>query len=255
MSRKITYLFLWFNLFCISCVREKGIDIKNPLLTSPADTSIFPSDTDRIIVTDTSYIEKQMLILGLVDVAEKDSSIITDIKYSTNYNFLNSDVYGNYCSCYLQADVADKLVRAQRFLKTQYPHFNLVVFDCARPAHIQQLMWDTLNIPLAEKIKYLTNPKHGSLHNYGAAVDLSIMDSTGKQLDMGTSFDYFGELAHPEKEVDLMASGQITVQQVKNRKVLRYVMSKAGFFNIQTEWWHFNSCSREVAKQKYSLIP
>ena len=115
-------------------------------------------------------------------------------------------------------------------------------------------MWDTVKIPMAEKTKYLSNPKYGSLHNYGAAVDISIVDEKNIPLDMGTSYDFFGELAYPEKEQQMLREGKLTQQQIDNRKLLRAVMQKASFFNIQTEWWHFNSCTREFAAQNYKII-
>lgn len=199
-------------------------------------------------------IEKELIGSGLVNVHDLDTTIKVELRYSTPDNFIGIDVYGDFDQCYLQKDVAEKLINAQSYLRKKYPYYSLIVYDAVRPLHIQRKMWDTLVLPPGQKIKYLSNPDNGSLHNYGAAVDLSITDENGIPLDMGTPFDYFGEKAHPVKEKELLASGELSMRQVLNRELLRQVMYEAGFFGIQTEWWHFNSCRREEAAQKYKIV-
>ena len=216
------------------------------------------------VKSDTSYkvsfneilspVEQQMIRMGLVDVCSEDTSIHTDIKYSTTDNFLKTDIYGDYNKAYLQPDVAEKLLNAQAFLKELHPGYRLIIYDAARPVIFQKMIWDSLKMPAREKGKYACSPSNGSLHNYGAAIDLSILDDKGKELDMGCPYDFFGPLAYPVMENQLLSEGTLTQQQVDNRKLLRQVMSKAGFFNIQTEWWHFNSCCRAEAIEKYKGI-
>ena len=92
------------------------------------------------------------------------------------------------------------------------------------------------------------------MHNFGAAVDLTIADSTGQALDMGTPYDYFGELAYPKLQWDLLKQGKLTRAQIDNRSLLNAVMIRAGFFGIQTEWWHYNSCTRKVARERYKIV-
>ncbi len=198
--------------------------------------------------------EQRIRAAGLVDVTSLDSTIRVDLRYSTTDNFTGIDVYGDFNRCYLQPDVAEKLVKAQAFLRAKYPYYSLVVYDAVRPLHIQRLMWDTIRLPPGQKTKYLSNPDNGSLHNYGAAVDAGIVDDHGFALDMGTPYDFFGEKAHPVKEQEMLASGELTHRQVLNRELLREVMRKAGFFGIQTEWWHFNSCRRNEAAEKYQMV-
>jgi len=201
-----------------------------------------------------SPVEQQMIRMGLVNIREIDSTIRVDIKYSGTDNFMKIDIYGDYNKAYLQPDVAEKLINAQTFLKEQHPGYRLIIFDAARPVIFQQMIWDSLKMPAAEKGKYACSPKNGSLHNFGAAVDLSILDEKGNELDMGCPFDFFGPLAYPVMENKLLSEGALTQQQVDNRKLLRQVMYKAGFYNIQTEWWHFNSCTRATAIMKYKKI-
>ena len=209
---------------------------------------------DLTIIKDTTIIERNLIEAGLVDIKDLDSTISINLKYSTTDNFLGKDIYGDFEKAYLQKDVAEKLLLAQLFIKSRFPYYSLVVFDAARPRSIQHLMWDRIQVANSEKIKYLSNPEFGSLHNYGAAVDLSIINKEGIELDMGTKYDHFGELAYPEKEEQLVQEGKLTREQISNRGLLRNAMEQAGFFNIQTEWWHFNSCYREVAKIKYKII-
>ncbi len=204
-----------------------------------------------LFVTET---EKIIMAAGLVNVAEIDSSIVIDLKYSTRNNFLGIDMYGDFNKCYLQPDVAGKLKCSQEILKSKFPFYNIIVFDAVRARSIQRKMWDTIDVPYHERSKYVSNPNSGSLHNFGAAVDVSIIDEHGIELDMGTTHDYFGELAYPREEERMLEEGKLTHIQLLNRELLRDVMVSAGFMGITTEWWHFNSCYRTEAYEKYKII-
>lgn len=198
--------------------------------------------------------EMDLVKQGLVNILEVDSSLKIEVRYSTPHNFVGIDLYGELDQVYLQPDVAHKLSKAQQYLKDTNNTLSLLVFDGVRPLHIQQLMWDTLKIPLHEKTKFLSNPKNHSVHNYGAAVDLTLVNQNGEELDMGTPYDFIGKLCYPRLEQQFLASGELTQSQINNRKLLRYVMTKAGFRVLPTEWWHFNSVSRAQAKLKYQLV-
>jgi D-alanyl-D-alanine dipeptidase len=206
------------------------------------------------IPKDISALEKQFIDSGLVDIRTLDSSIRVDLKYSGRENFLLADLYGDLDKCYLQPDVANKLVAAQDILKKRFPYYSLIVFDGVRPRSIQYKMWDTIAVPASERTKYVSNPKNGSLHNFGAAVDLSIIDERGIELDMGTPYDFFGELAYPREEERMIRERKLSYKQLFNRQILREVMTEAGFSSITTEWWHFNSCLRKEAFEKYKII-
>ena len=226
--------------------------------------SLFNSDISNVVSSKdsilkkyeyiTGSLEKNIIKAGLINIKDMDSTLLVDLKYSSMDNFLGADVYGTLENCYLQKDVAEKLVLAQLFLKTKFPYYSLIVYDGVRPRSVQKIMWEIIQVPAADKTKYLSGPLYGSLHNYGAAIDLSIVDEQGNSLDMGTKYDYFGELAYPTKEEQLFSEGKLTAKQITNRKLLRSIMEQAGFSTIETEWWHFNSCSRNVAMQKYEVI-
>lgn len=177
------------------------------------------------------------------------------MKYSTTDNFLKRDVYGDFQTAWLQPDVADMLRKALDTLQARDRALTFVIYDATRPLSIQEVMWETLKMPLEEKGKYLSNPKKGSIHNYGAAVDISLAHkSTGEALDMGTPFDFFGPEAEPLQENALLQAGKLTRAQAQNRLLLREAMQAAGFRQLPTEWWHYNACSREEAKTRYSII-
>jgi spore maturation protein B len=191
----------------------------------------------------------------LVNIQELDSTILVDLKYSTTDNFMNMDMYGNLETCYLRKNPAEMLLRANEYLKATNPELNLLVYDGMRPRSIQQKLWNALDeVPEAERTQYVADPEKGSIHNYGAAVDLTLAHKNGAPLDMGTKYDYFGELAFPALEDSLLSIGLLTVAQIENRKILRNVMTKAGFSTISSEWWHFNAYPYQDIKTKYNII-
>lgn len=216
--------------------------------------NIIKSEKINITIRIIPEIEQIMRSYGLVDISDLDSNIIVKLQYATNNNFLGTNVYGGLTHAYLQKEVAEKLINASNDLIAIMPNYRIVILDAARPLSIQKKMWDEAQIPQEQKEKYLANPVYGSLHNYGAAVDVTLADTLGNFLDMGTNFDSFENMAYPLFEQDLIKSGKLSPIQVNNRLILRSVMKLAGFSSISTEWWHFNSCSREYAKKNYPLI-
>ena len=191
----------------------------------------------------------------LVNIQELDSTIFVDLKYSTTDNFMNMDMYGDLETCYLRKNPAEMLLRANEYLKETNPELNLLIYDGLRPRSIQRKLWNALDeVPEAERTQYVADPEKGSIHNYGAAVDLTLAHKNGAPLDMGTKYDYFGELAFPAMEDSLLSIGLLTVAQIENRKILRNVMTKAGFSTISSEWWHFNAYSYQDIQTKYNII-
>jgi D-alanyl-D-alanine dipeptidase len=176
------------------------------------------------------------------------------LKYSTTDNFVGADVYGALKNCYLQPEVTQMLAQAHAYLRADFSEYRFLVYDGVRPLQVQQILWDTLDVPMKDKPKYVSDPKKGSIHNYGAAVDLTLADAAGNPLDMGTAYDHFGYLAYPIHEEALLNSGELSSEQVQNRRILRGVMEKAGFSPITSEWWHFNAFSRKEADKRYEMI-
>ena len=190
---------------------------------------------------------------GLVDISVLDSTIRVHLVYATPDNFMGETVYTGITRAWLHPDAAQKLVTAQRLLKKEHPDLTLVVYDAARPMSVQRKMWSLVRG--TDKVNYVSNPSNGGgLHNYGMAVDVTILDPAGEPLPMGTPFDFFGEEAHTNNEEALLASGKITRKEFDNRRLFRRIMKSAGFRTIPYEWWHFNACSRAEARQSYPVL-
>ncbi|MCB1141858.1 MAG: M15 family metallopeptidase [Leptospiraceae bacterium] len=190
---------------------------------------------------------------GLVDAIEYIPDLVLDIRYSGVNNFLKEDLYGDFNVCYLQKEVAILFRKADRFLKQTHPHLSFLCFDGARPLRVQKRMWD--RVKGTDKEPYVANPDSGSIHNYGAAIDLSLFDRKKNQsLDMGTDFDYFGRLAEPNLESELLKEKLLTEIQYKNRQILRKAMESAGFAVRYNEWWHFDAYPEKEVKKKFPIL-
>ena len=215
------------------------------------ETSNFKPETSNI-KPETSNLKPEFS--NLVNIRDIDSAILVDLKYSTTDNFTGMILYDDFDDAYLQPDVALMLVEAQRYLRTLHDEdLRLLVYDAARPLSVQRTMWERVkDTPFH---RYVANPnERHSLHNFAAAVDVTIADSSGVPWDMGTKFDHFGRAAGINDEEGLIEQGLLTRQHVQNRQLLRKVMLHAGFRSISGEWWHFNACSLQEATQRYTLI-
>jgi D-alanyl-D-alanine dipeptidase len=160
-----------------------------------------------------------------VNLKEYSQDFVYDMKYATEDNFLKAKVY-DCAECLLRYKTVKALILAnQRLMKKG---FKIKIFDCYRPLDIQKKMWAIVSNP-----KYVANPSKGSIHNRGGAVDITLVDVKGKELDMGTAFDYFGvEASHNYPNFS---------KEIKsNRKLLKKNMEKECFNSFDSEWWHYN---------------
>lgn len=153
-----------------------------------------------------------------------DSSFVIDVRYATNNNFVDTIMYD--CGrCFLRPAVARAVLAAQEELRPQ--GYRLMMLDCYRPRPVQWRLWNKVPDP-----RYVSDPRKGSMHNRGAAVDLTLADPSGRELDMGTPFDFFGPEAYP-------AYTKLPDSILQRRKLLSETMIRHGFRAIRTEWWHF----------------
>jgi zinc D-Ala-D-Ala dipeptidase len=160
------------------------------------------------------------------ELTKTEHGIAVDLRYATTNNFTKKQIYD--CGrCYLRPEAAAALIKVHHELKSKHG-YGLKVFDCFRPRPYQQRLWDIVPNP-----DYVTPPNKGSMHSRGLAVDLTIVDDKGKEMDMGTAFDFFGKEAHTDYKGH---SEDIN----SNRKLLTDMMQKYGFKGIRTEWWHFS---------------
>ncbi len=217
--------------------------------SSKEDTAVFFSEN---IKENSGEILQYLGDFQLINIKQLDSTFFVDLKYATEDNFSHQILYDNLKEALLHPEAAGKLAKAHEYLKSGNPNYRLLIYDAARPVSVQRKMWDIVkDSPLKA---YVANPDNYGLHNYGAAVDITICDAEGNPLDMGTPFDYFGRLASVTHEQTLLEEGKLRPEQVKNRRLLRMVMQQAGFIPIGGEWWHFNACSKQYAKEHYELI-
>lgn len=189
---------------------------------------------------------------GLVDAQSVCPDIVVELKYATSDNFLHKNVYGDLKKCYLLKEAAQKLAAAQKSLTALHPGWRLKIYDGARPRRIQAAMWAL--VKGTPQQPFVANPETGSIHNYGAAVDLTVVDEKGHELDMGTPFDFFGDLAQPRLEEASLKQGKLSAEQVQNRHLLRKVMTEAGFISISSEWWHFDAFPKEEVRKRFKII-
>ncbi len=162
---------------------------------------------------------------AFVNLRNYSNDFVFDMKYATSDNFLKEKVYP--CDeCFLRVKTVRALLDANKSFLAK--GFKIKLYDCYRPKSIQKKMWEI--IPDAN---YVANPKKGSIHNRGGAVDISLVDSNGNELDMGTKFDFFGkEASHNYIE--------FSETILANRKFLKTIMLEHNFKSFDSEWWHYN---------------
>ena len=173
------------------------------------------SENEKLVVNDTTF----------VNLRDYSQDFVYDMKYATSDNFLKAKVY-DCAECYLRLKTVTALIDAnKKFLRKGY---RIKIFDCYRPLDIQKKMWAIVSNP-----QYVANPAKGSIHNRGGAVDITLVNLQGAELEMGTSFDFFGkEAAHNYKNL----SNKVK----RNRNLLKSVMKSSGFNPFDSEWWHYN---------------
>lgn len=161
----------------------------------------------------------------LVRIHDVVPDLLTDVRYATPDNFTKQVLYASD-TLYARRVMAERLARAQQSARAR--GLQLKVFDAYRPLSIQRLMWS-----IVPDERYVANPATGSRHNRGCAVDLTLCDSTGRELDMGTGYDEFTERA-------AAACADLPEHVRANRRLLGDLMNDAGFDVLPTEWWHYD---------------
>ena len=184
-------------------------------------------------------ISKEVDENAFVNLKDYSNDFVYDMKYATEDNFLKEKVYP--CGeCFLRVKTVKSLLAANvAFLGKG---FKIKIFDCYRPKSIQEKMWKIVPNPT-----YVANPKKGSIHNRGGAVDITLIDLKGKELEMGTAFDFFGEEASHNYQ-------NFSKNVLDNRAFLKEIMLQNNFKSFDSEWWHYNlngSNTDEISNQKW----
>lgn len=178
--------------------------------------------------------------------------IQTDIRYACTNNFMSKNVYGDFTKIFLHRIAAEKLKKAVNNLEKEKPEWKFLVFDGLRPATAHLELWKFVEGTPQEI--YVANPAKGSLHSFGFAIDLSLVNENGREVDMGTEFDSFAIEAQPRYEAEMVEKGKLTNEQVSNRLILRGIMESAGFKQLSFEWWHYDAENADTVRSSYPII-
>lgn len=215
--------------------------------------------------------DSSMRSYGLVDITTLDSTILVDLKYSTEDNFVGVDMYGDLERAYLVESFARKVVRAQQLLHERYPEYTLLIYDAARPISVQRAMRrEVEGTPLQS---FVADGSRGGRHNYGVGVDLTIATLDGKPLDMGAGFDEFSDASAVKGTADSadpatrtlkvysdyakwqVEQGIISEVAAANRMLLIEIMHEVGLYPYRREWWHFEEIvSMSTTRERYRLL-
>lgn len=219
-----TTIFICVLSFFLGFYFSKRYYISQGKIISTSQHSLPLVKKNNIYNNKTSY-------NGLVPVADYDSTISIDLRYAGYNNFTKKPVYPVEV-CMLQKNTLEKLIAANNEFKTH--GYRLKVWDAYRPADVQKYFWS-----LVGDRRFIADPYlHGSRHNRGAAVDVTLIDEKGNELEMPTDFDEFSEEAYRNNP-------NVSAEAKKNVDLLTSVMKKHGFNTIETEWWHFDDSNAD----------
>jgi D-alanyl-D-alanine dipeptidase len=176
----------------------------------------------------------------LIEINESNFDVKLDIRYASNNNLCCHKLYRKPF-CYLNQEASSLLKNAIEIARSN--NVRLKIWDCYRPFKIQKYMYDFFSF-MPDRDNFISNPEYGTkAHCRGAAIDLTLINSDNKELDMGSKFDEFSNIAyHANKDISVIAQ--------KNRILLLNIMTQAGFDFIPNEWWHYQLFNAE----KYNMI-
>ena len=160
------------------------------------------------------------------------SGVQHDLRYASTNNFAGRVLYtGLDCAWLAQAR----------------PGFRLLVLDALRPQRVQEAIWaDVAGTPAQD---YFADPVRGSIHSFGMAVDVTLLDAQGREADMGSGYDEMSLRSHPMLDAEHLALGVLTAAQLTERGWLHAAMARGGFRAIPTEWWHFDHGDRDAVRR------
>lgn len=226
-------------------MRKMEIKKKCLLLLLPACLQLHAQDTTvnkygLYVITNCKQLQqsysgnagKQM-----VDIKKHIKNIVFDLRYASTNNFMKEKLYPALKTTFLRKIVADSLLKVQQDLNRT--GLGLKIFDAYRPYSVTEHMWE-----IVKDDRYAADPKKGSGHNRGIAIDVTIIKlKTKKELDMGTGFDNFSDTAHH-------TFIWLTTEILNNRLLLKKTMEAHGFKALETEWWHYHL----PAAKEYELL-
>lgn len=179
---------------------------------------------------------------GLIKIKKPEYDIELEIAYATSNNITGKPIYKN-ADCYLHVEAAKLLEKTIKYAAEL--GYKIKIFDAFRPRAAQFALWEHSPDP-----NFLSNPVTGSPHSRGVAIDLTLLDANGEELDMGTPFDDFTAKSF-HSSLDVSAEAQ------KNRRILLGIMTAAGWDWYDNEWWHyqlFNPRAYPLVEDDYGMM-
>ena len=214
---------------------------------------LFPTLFLSILTASAQRFDSLMRANGMVDIQQVAPDIRVDLKYATKDNFIGANMYGQLRRAYLHPNLAKALARAQQALTKERPGYRFLIYDAARPQSVQRRMYQA--VAGTPKKIYVAAPERGGRHNYGVAVDLTIIDASGKPLDMGSAFDHFGEEAHLGNEEARVRAGIFNKEVPANRSLMRRLLGAEGLRPYDKEWWHYQEqMPMSEVRKRYQLL-
>jgi len=180
------------------------------------------------------------------------AGIAVDLRYVGSNNFAGRSLYGAMDCAWLRREAAAGLQAAAAWLGGRRPGWRLLVLDALRPQRVQEAIWR--DAEGTEMEHYFAHPERGSIHSWGMAVDVTLLDAQGREADMGSGYDEMSAVSHPALHDELLASGRLTREQVAHRACLHDALAHGGFSGIANEWWHFDHGERARVRRELPRV-
>ena len=170
-----------------------------------------------------------------------------DLRYAGTNNFAGRVLYGGMDCAWLRSEAAAGVETAAAWLHAKRPGWRILVLDALCPQRVQEAIW--CDVVGTDMQHYFADPVRGSIHSFGMALDVTLLDPDGQEADMGTGFDEMTLASHPALHDQHLASGALTPAHVQQRDWLSRAMQQGGFQGIPTEWWHFDHGDRAQVRR------
>ena len=180
------------------------------------------------------------------------SGVRHDLRYAGTDNFSGRVLYAGLDCAWIRTEAARGLEQSAAWLETRRPGWRILVLDALRPQRIQEAIWT--DVAGTDAAQWFANPAQGSIHSFGMAVDVTLVDAHGHELDMGSGYDEMSPLSMPSLHAEHLALGLLSAEQIAARGWLHAAMTRGGFAGISNEWWHFDHGDRVVVRRELPRV-
>ena len=175
-----------------------------------------------------------------------------DLRYASTNNFSGRVLYAGLDCAWIRTEAARGLEQAAAWLAGQQPQWCLLVLDALRPQRIQEAIWS--EVAGTDAAQWFAHPVQGSIHSFGMAVDVTLVDGAGREVDMGSGYDEMSPLSMPSLHAEHLALGRLSAAQIAARGWLQAAMARGGFAGISNEWWHFDHGDRAAVRRELPRV-